>query len=214
MTPLPRWLPAILAPSALLVGCVDSLETPSAYDAQRDLCSAEHADAWRAAVDSCKSESDCGGVVSFTGELEGGPVTVESTRQSTVFRRVHLSERDEEVLDRVDSDGSSPYFTFSFRLASVGGGAGQASAERPLVIDDGANGVSDRLDDDLVMLELYLQSASEDATLRALDGGSVIIATQSEDEVSGTFTAAFGDSEDPLEGCFHLLATAVTTSEE
>lgn len=210
---------ASLLASALVVwvaaGCIEPFETPSEYDTQRFLCSDENQDAWDDAVANCAADDACGGVVSFEGKLEGVPVTVESTQRETIFRRVHIGDTDELLLDRIDSFGASPYFEFSLQMKSVGGSAEEeAPAARELTVDRRANTLADGRTDDLITLDLRLTSGGESVDLFGLTGGTVELTSQSPDELSGTFDSSFGSESDQVSGCFVIFPTTVNTSEE
>ena len=67
--------------ACLAVGCIDPLDTPTAYASQRALCEDAYSAELQAEVEACREErasgGTCGGVLSFAGRLQGQPVTVE-----------------------------------------------------------------------------------------------------------------------------------------
>lgn len=197
------------------MACIEPFETPSEYDSQRYLCSEEHQDVWAKAIDDCRAEPSCGGVVSFEGKLEGVPVTVESTQNSTIFRRVRLSGSEEVVLERIDTFGASPYFTFGFKMKSIGGSATEeSSVTREMTVDPAAERAADPRGDDVLTVDLRLTGGNESVELSGLKGGSVVLTKQGPNEIRGTFVSSFGKADDRVEGCFALFATSVNTSGE
>jgi hypothetical protein len=202
----------LLCGTALAVfagGCIQGFESSSAYEDQRALCSDDYADVRQELFDECAaSQADadpCYGVVSFSGMLEGTPLTVESLALSTSFR-AQQQRNGAVALDRVDVTGASPYFVFSLVLGSVGGSV-VGSGARSLVLDSAAELESDHLGDDLASVTLRLEAASESVALRGLpESGTLVIEGQTINEIRGRFDGAFGSADDELEGCFRVLA--------
>src|SRR4051794_34938786 len=95
--------------------CVDPMAAPSAYTSLTNLCSPGNAAAYQKAVDDCRQafaqDRSCGGVLSFDGQIQGRPVTVEATRLKTSVT-VLQSDGGTPLLDEVATSGSSPYFNF------------------------------------------------------------------------------------------------------
>lgn len=209
-----RRLALALVPFAS-VACIEPFETPAEYDSQRYLCSDEHQDAWAEAIDDCLAEPACGGVVSFQGRLEGVPVTVESVQNNTIFRRIRLADGDEVVLERMDTFGASPYFTFGFKMKSIGGSATEESTDtRQMLVDPAAERADDARNDDALTIDLRLTGGNESVELSGLKGGKVELTKQGPSEIHGTFSSSFGKASDRVEGCFALFATSVNTSGE
>jgi hypothetical protein len=194
---------------ALGQGCIAGFETPSAYEDQRALCTDDHADEWQELVSECAatqlSAEPCAGLVSFSGSLEGEPLTVESQALWTAFR-VQQQLNGAVALDRVTLTGESPYFVFSLALGSLGGSVIE-SEPRSLTLDSAAELASDHLQDDLASVTLRLDVASESIALRGLPGsGAVVVEVQTLNELAGRFDGSFGSADDQLVGCYHVFA--------
>jgi hypothetical protein len=107
---------------AILAGCVGQFDAPSAYETQRFLCDPANAQAYADAVSACReADGGCGGVLSFQGTLEGRPVVVESSLTGSQLSVLPQPDGGAPLVDEVEVLGASPYFTYNFKLRSLGG---------------------------------------------------------------------------------------------
>ncbi|MBW1877652.1 MAG: hypothetical protein JRI25_14740 [Deltaproteobacteria bacterium] len=196
-----------IAVLALTVGCLQPFETPSAYEDQRYLCANDNADALWEEVDHCSAAPTCGGVASFTGTLGGQPVTVESHLDSSMVRLVTLGEA--RMLDGVDLGGSGPYFQFVFGFESIGGDWDVAvDAPRTFGYAGAAGSLESHLDDTWVEASLRLSAAGDSTDLAGTDG-ELIVEEQAPTYVHLSFSGVYGNPEDLVEGCIHVLPLEV-----
>lgn len=203
MTSLPMHM---LIPVLLLAGCIDRFETPAAYQSQRYLCAPENAASFMALVAECLDDraagGDCGGVLSFRGQLDGLPVIVESRLGSSRF------ETRLGALGRVDLSGASPYYHFNMKLDSIGGLLEPPiTTERSLTLEPGAGELTLDLTDTLTDGSLQLSAGGRSLALPFLSGGTVTVEQQSRTELHGRFQLTAGSPEDAIEGCFQAFPT-------
>ncbi len=191
---------------ALLGGCDDRFVTPSAYDQAPDVCGDSAARA--AVLEACQAAGDCGGVIGFSGTLEGRDVRVGAGLEAARFTDARTPEG--VVVDGIEAIGESPYFKFVLKVQSIGGGVDLVETDvRELTTNRASDTAPDRFTDDTVSLELRLTTTSESEAFGADDGGVFVIDDRSADGLSGTFAAAFG--EDELSGCYSFSPTSRTT---
>jgi hypothetical protein len=186
-----------------LVSCALPVETPQPYATEQNLCAAEQAEEWQAQVARCRQQFDlaksCGGVISFSGSLEGEDVTVDSELSGTEF--ADLSKADASKV-RVDINlyGRSPYFGFNFIWRAVGGKISGERLERTLRLEP----AFDSLDDEFVRGAFRVNVGGESKAFAARTG-MLVITRQHRDEEVATFQATFGTAGDELSGCFHAF---------
>jgi hypothetical protein len=197
------WVAASLLP---LLGCTVALENPPAYDAERDLCAAKRQGEWERRLASCRekyeTDAGCGGLISFTGQLEGEPLTVDSELGASEFSD-RLTADATELREDVKLQGRSPYFVFTFEWRGLGGDLSSEDGARTLSFGAGV-GRQESLDDELVRGALRMTVGGETKAF-APRGGSLVIERQTPDEQVATFETNFGGSDD-LTGCFHAFA--------
>ncbi|MBW2254248.1 MAG: hypothetical protein JRI25_06570 [Deltaproteobacteria bacterium] len=192
---------------ALTVGCLQPFETPSAYEDQRYLCANDSVDALWEEVDNCGALPTCGGVASFTGTLEGQPVTVESHLDASAVRLVAQGEA--RMLDGVDLGGNGPYFRFVFAFESIGGDWDVAAdTPRTLGYTGAAGSLESHLDDTWVEAFLQLSAAGDSKDLAGTDG-ELVVEEQAPTYVHLSFSGVYGQQEDHIEGCIHVLPLEV-----
>lgn len=188
-------------------GCAMPVENPPVYESQRFLCADEHSDAWRDAVDDChedfERDQSCAGVLSFTGQLEGEAVTVESLLGTTEFLDLRADGEGSELRQELKLKGASPYFQFVFSWLDIGGDLTGEADDRTLHHGT-AEDRDTVLDDDRVRTAFRLTVGGES---RALTPREAELTTERQriDEHVATFNADFGASGDYLEGCFHAF---------
>jgi hypothetical protein len=209
-----RRLTACACLSLLALGCSVSVENPPAFEAERFLCAAEYADQWQAELDDCREayedDQSCGGLISFSGTLEGKDVTVDSRITGNEFIDRVMIEGG-EIREQIALYGKSPYFHFSFQWRELGGDLLGGADDREL----GFGGSPDPLDvlgDDLARSSLRM-TVGADSRAFAFRSGSLSIELQRPEEQSATFDAelAAGDS---LSGCFHAFPLTHRISRE
>ena len=63
-------------------GCLDPLDTPTAYESEPYLCGSDSQGAWTEQLEACRDayekDRSCAGLFSFRGQLEGTPLKVTS----------------------------------------------------------------------------------------------------------------------------------------
>lgn len=186
-----------------LVSCALPVDSPQAYATEQNLCAAEQAEEWRAQVERCRQKyqltKSCGGVISFSGRLEGEAVTVDSALSGTQFADLIESDGSELRVD-IDLHGRSPYFAFNFTWRAVGGNVDGEAIERALRFDP----VLESLNDENVRGAFRVIVGGESKAFAARTG-MLLISRQTRDEEVATFQAAFGTAGDRLTGCFHAF---------
>ncbi|HMJ14871.1 MAG TPA: hypothetical protein VK524_25840 [Polyangiaceae bacterium] len=207
MASLPSQRIAWLAASLLaLLGCTVAVENPPAYDAERDLCAAKRKGEWERRLASCRDEyeadASCGGLISFTGQLEGEPLTVDSELGASEFSD-RVNAEGAELREDVKLQGRSPYFVFTFEWRGLGADLSSENGPRTLSFGAGVGG-QESLEDELVRGALRMTVGGETRAF-APRGGSLVIERQTQGEQVATFETNFGGSDD-LTGCFHAFA--------
>lgn len=199
---------ALAVSCSLLSGCDDEFATPSAYDAEPDVCT--DAAAREAALSACTATDGCGGIAGYTGTLEGRAIRVGGPLETT--RAIDASEGGDVFWDVVEGIGSSPYFNFVLKMESVGGSTAETLTDRTLTTSRAARTAPDPLGDLAVGFELRLSTSAESEAFAATNGGTVALEQQTPNELEGVFTVAFGADE--LTGCFLLTPQSRRTSAE
>jgi hypothetical protein len=194
---------------AFALGCSVAVENPPAFEAERFLCLAEHADEWQAEVDRCREaferDASCGGVISFSGRIEGKDVAVDTRITGNEF--IDWQKADGvQVRQQIMLYGRSPYFYFSFQWRELGGDLIGGADGRELGVGTSTQ-PDEVLDDDLVRPSLRMTVGAESRAFAFRDG-SLSIERQALEEESATFDAELADEGDSLSGCF--LAFALT----
>lgn len=200
--------PCVLALAAVASACADGFTTPSAYDAEPDVCG--DAAARANALAECAAAAACGGIVGYAGILEAREVRVGGPIDST--RATDVSTASGTFWNVVEAVGASPYFNFVLKVESLGGEVAGELTDRSLVTSRAAAGAADALADALVGFELRLATSAESQAFAAVNGGALAIEEQTEGSLTGTFDVLFG-ADDTLSGCFSLTPTSrrVTT---
>ncbi len=201
---------AALLTLAALAGCATAcataVENPPVYDSERFLCAEASSDAWRDAVADCREAFDrdksCGGVVSFKGQLEGEPLTVDAEISNSEFIDLHVDGA--ELRQEIKLSANSPYFRFVLSWLDMGGDlvGGADGSELRFGTTTDADSV---LEDDLVRASIRMTVGGESRAF-APRRGELLSERQRLHEQVATFTAELGDSGDYLEGCFHAFA--------
>jgi hypothetical protein len=200
-----------------LIGCVEPLEAPSAYESQRYLCSDEYAAEWQDLVDQCHEDylrdRSCAGVASFEGTLQSKPVTVESRLTWDQFGTLRRLD-DSLVRDGVKMVGQSPYFEFRWNLASIGGAILPAgSTTVPWTLEAAGNDSGDdEFDNDRIEMGIRLASRNASVEITA-SSGTVTIESQTEDEEAAHASVTFRDGS-AIDGCFIAFPIDRTVSRE
>lgn len=180
-----------------------------AYDTQRDICA--DPDLFAELIEACRSrwqaDGSCGGVIGFTGELQGVPVIVESELLITRFAQVERLE--DGAIERGDMSltARSPYFEYTLSLKDIGGALLGAESGQSLAV-----GPSASYDDDTVEVALRLATGAESEDIAA-SSGQLLTEVQGQDEHVASFVLEF-DADSAIEGCFHALATETTVGLE
>lgn len=190
-----------------LAGCAVPVENSAAYDSERFLCAAEHSGEWQAEVDRCRAgyelDKSCGGVISFSGRLEGELLTVDAALGANEFLDL-VNADGSEVRQDIKLYGRSPYFLFVLRWKELGGDLLGGAEERSLSIG-GSSGPIAGLDDDVAVASLRLTVGGDSRSFLS-HAGDLTIERQAPDEQAATFSADFGTTGDHLDGCFHAFA--------
>jgi hypothetical protein len=186
--------------------CIPGFDTPRADATIEHLCEADNALRWEGRVDECLDrrarDQACGGVIAFSGRLEGEAVAVASDAMDPVFV-FETANNGVVQLDDVAFEGGGPYFDFSLEFGNVGGIFAQ---DRVLGIDAASEASGDVLDDELASMGLRVVVPGSSVTLPALTGsGELRFDFQGIMEVRGSFTAAFGTASDEVMGCFQVF---------
>jgi hypothetical protein len=186
--------------------CIAGFDTPRADATIERLCDAENALQWEGRVEECMErraqDQVCGGVIAFSGRLDGEAVTVVSDAQDPVFA-FETANNGVVQLDDVAFEGGGPYFDFTLEFGNVGGIFAQ---DRVLGIDAASEASGDVLDDELASLGLRVVVPGSSVTIPALtDSGELRFDFQGIMELRGSFAAAFGTASDELAGCFQVF---------
>jgi hypothetical protein len=191
-----------------IAGCAMPVENPSVYDAQRFLCAEEHDGALRDAIEDCRNDFErdesCAGVLSFAGELEGEPITVESRLLSSEFIDQRLDGEGSEIRQELKLSGRSPYFHFTLSWLDLGGDLTGGADERTLRFG-AAPDPDEAFQDDRVRASLRMTVGGESRAFTPREG-ELTTERQRLDEHSAEFSADFAPGE-YLEGCFHAFAS-------
>jgi hypothetical protein len=201
-----------LAPLLAASGCLGSFHTPSAYQEQPYLCDAAHAGDLGAKLEVCKATPGCGGVFSMTGSMQGQPLTVTSQLSGADYVIVEPPGMATQTLDQINITGESPYFVFIFHTKSMGGDLTMASTTpRTLAFNGGATGLAMGLDDDQVDVGQLLEvSGASSEQHGQTASGQIVVNALSISELDATFSGAFGDPNDKVDGCFRELPLTLT----
>jgi hypothetical protein len=194
-------------------GCAEPFDTPTAYEGETYLCDAAHAALLAEEIADCRAQRAkdrraCGGVVSFRGQLQGQDVTVSAQLSSMLF----ANERNATATlrERYDASGDSPYFSFTLQAKEVGFAIDAGDIDQDLKV--GASDPLAPLTDTLVDMSMRISAGGDSQDLHARSG-TLTLDTQQLDEASGSFSLTLGSDREKLEGCFHFLATRITTVE-
>jgi hypothetical protein len=197
----------VAAATIALLGCAVAVENPPAYDAERNLCTPKRSKEWNAMVDSCRErfedDAGCGGLISFTGQLENEALTVDSELGANEFND-RVGSDGVEVRQQVKLHGRSPYFAFAFELRGVGGELSDENEARSLSFGN-SDGRFEPLDDEVVRGAFRMTVGGETKAF-APRSGKVTIERQARYEQVATFEADFATAGDHVTGCFHAFA--------
>jgi hypothetical protein len=197
----------VAAGALALLGCAVAVENPPAYDAERNLCTAERSSEWDDLLESCREEFEsdrgCGGLISFEGRIQNEALTVDSELGANEFYD-RITVDGLELREQLKLQGRSPYFVFTFELRGIGGELSDDGEQRSLSFGSG-DGRFEPLDDDVVRGALRMTVGGETKAF-APRRGSLSIERQEHDEQVGSFTADFATAGDHLTGCFHAFA--------
>jgi hypothetical protein len=191
--------------------CVDSLDMQPAQ--QEYLCGQDAAAEWQARLEACQASSECAGLFSLSGRLEGKDVSVGTELTQAVFYTALLQADGNEYLDRFDLFGTSAYFSFDFKVYSLGSPPGPGAAtDRSLLWSTSAASLiastPAEFADDLVRGDLRIENGRENVELHAVEGsGSLLVASQDASSIAGTLSGSFASPDDHVDGCFAATAT-------
>jgi hypothetical protein len=199
--------PLAIACLVAVAGCAMPVENPSVYEAQRFLCAEEHAGALQDAIEDCRDDFErdesCAGVLSFTGQLEGEPITVESRLASSEVLDLRSDGEGSEIREELKLSGSSPYFHFTISWLDIGGDLTGGADDRTLQYG-AARDRGEALQDDRVSVSLRMTVGGESRAFTPRQG-ELITELQRLDEHAAAFSADFA-ADDHLDGCFHAFA--------
>jgi hypothetical protein len=200
----------LLAGCLLLPGaasCFNAVDAPSAYDGEHDLCSDEFAEEYADRVEACRKrwrkDKSCGGVVSFSGTLQGVEVVVDAELEGTEIRDIQIDGVN--YRDRLRLAGMSPYFEFELAAKLLGGDTGRTLTDRELVVNPAVDRESTWFEDARTDLELGLQAGTLSDV--QLTSGSFVLEEQNADVSRGHFAGRSADELTDLRGCFHAFTT-------
>jgi hypothetical protein len=197
-----------IAATFALFGCAVAVENPPAYDAERNLCTAKRSKEWNAMVDSCRErfedDAGCGGLISFTGQLENEALTVDSELGANEFYD-HIGLDGVELRQQLKLYGRSPYFAFAFELRGLGGELSDEGGQARSLSFGSSDGRFEPLDDDMVRGAFRMTVGGETKAF-APRSGKITIESQAHYEQVATFEADFATAGDRVTGCFHAFA--------
>ena len=204
------WCKALSLGITWLTGCADPLDGPSAYETQRFLCTEERQSEWLDLVEECESQrafdGSCGGVVSFTGVLQGQPYTVESLLKSSDVTDVRTPEND-LIRSSLTMIGASPYFNFRLTFTGLGGALSEAGfPEAPRTLALVRNDTAAIVSNEQVQFELRLNTRGASLELRSGSGEAIVREQTGERE--HVRVSAELDQGGTLDGCFLALVTS------
>lgn len=104
--------------AALLFGCSDPLDAPSGYQDQAFLCAADAQAAREDKTRACNADAACSGWVSFSGTLQGQPVTVSSDLGSVRLDAVKAPGVG-LVREALTVHAESPYFALRWVFSAL-----------------------------------------------------------------------------------------------
>lgn len=205
---LRRTLGALVA--LALAGCAMPVENEPVYASQRFLCADELSDELRDEIEDCRDaferDGSCAGIMSFTGQLEGEAITVESVLESSEFLDLRAEGEGSELRQELKLSGSSPYFSFILSWLDIGGALDGDGDDRTLQYGARGSGMT-TLEDDFVRAALRMTVGGESRAFTPREG-EITSQLQRLDEHAAVFSADFGASGDYLDGCFHAFPTA------
>jgi hypothetical protein len=203
---------ALLPVSALLGGCLGNFNTPSAYESQTYYCETANGPAFQALAQSCVGGANCGGAFSMRGTMQGQPLTVGTTLQSSTVAVVQTDPTAPEFWDVLRMQGASPYFQFVLHVKSVGGDV-SVDMPRSLTLRAGAGALPMGLDDDLSDVGQTLQVGGANTEQEGLsDTGSISFSKLTKAEIDGVFHGSFGSADGVVDGCFIMFPTQIVTN--
>ena len=193
-------------------GCLGNFKTPSAYQSQTYYCETANAPAFQGLAQSCRSAGTCTGTFSMQGMMQGQPLTVGTTLQSSTVALVQAMPGAPEYWDRVLMTGVSPYFDFVFHVHSVGGDA-SVDMPRTLTLQAGAGTLANTLDDMLGDVGQTLQVGGASTEQQGLSNSGTITFTKlTKEELDGSFHGSFGTMDDVVDGCFIMYPNQIVTN--
>jgi hypothetical protein len=202
---------AIAAVASLGAGCLGNFNTPSAYDSQVYYCQTSEGPAFQALAQSCESGT-CAGAFSMRGTMQGQPLTVGTTLQTSTVGLVQSSPTNPELWDVLRMQGASPYFQFVLHVKSVGGDV-SVDMPRSLTLQAGAGALANGLDDDLSDVGQTLQVGGANTEQEGLTNtGSITFNKLTKTEIDGVFHGSFGSTTDVVDGCFIMYPSQIVTN--
>jgi len=203
---------ALLSPVVLLTGCLGDFKTPSAYQSEIYYCETSNGPAFEALAQSCQVSGDCTGAFSMRGTMQGQPLTVGTTLQSSTVAVVQTAPAAPELWDVLRMQGASPYFQFVLHVKSVGGDV-TVDQPRSLTLRAGAGALPTGLDDDLSDVGQTLQVGGVNTEQEGLtDTGSITFNKLTKSEITGVFHGSFGSQTDVVDGCFIMYPSQIVTN--
>jgi hypothetical protein len=196
----------------LLGGCLGNFNTPSAYQSQVYYCETSNGPAFQALAQSCVAGGNCTGAFSMRGTMQGQPLTVGTTLQTSTVALVQTTPGAPEFWDVLRMQGASPYFQFVLHVKSVGGDV-SVDMPRSLTLRAGAGALPMGLDDTLSDVGQTLQVGGANTEQEGLsDTGSITFNKLTKTEIDGVFHGSFGTADDVVDGCFIMYPSQIVTN--
>ncbi|HEY1587584.1 MAG TPA: hypothetical protein VGH63_17925, partial [Polyangia bacterium] len=175
-------------------------------------CETANLPAFQALAQSCQAAGNCAGAYSMRGTMQGQPLTVGTTLQSSTVAVVQANAAAPAFWDVLRLNGASPYFEFVLHIKSVGGDV-TVDQPRTLTLRAGAGALPTSLDDDLSDVGQTLQVGGANTEQEGLsDTGSISFTKLTKSEIDGVFHGSFGSAEDVVDGCFIMYPSQIVTN--
>ncbi len=195
---------------ALSLGCVEPFEMGSLYDQTPDLCVDQTA--FQNALDECMAEgSECGGVLSYRGTIEGKPVAVNDLSLQIVeadYKLIGPPDGGDTIgplLTAIKAVGVGDFFSFSLVFRNVGMDVANSSGSQDFKMG-GVSGEYESYFDDYAEPSLRVSNGKESLDFQGTkDEGFLHFETVSEDLLAGDLEVMFNTGNDSITGCFAFI---------